>query len=323
MIQGAAAKSGRRRADQPGHDRRGRSGPTNGEQQRAADQRAERPRARAVRRSRSRCLGGSAGRWRRPRGSSARRRPSSRRWRCSAGTPIASSVGKVMKVPPPATPLATPPSDPGHEVDHRQAPPAGSGRGEHRHYSTNVNPARAGPVDMPDGARFASSTVGGVYLLTEELIVPRDAPIDLIRAAGGDRAPASCPAAASRSRASTARARGDWTFPKGKLDPGENFEQAARARGARRDGLRCAIERFIGTTNYTHRKGRPKIVAYYLMSRRATARSRPTRRSTTWCGSASSSVRAHLTWERDRELFDLARSRCPSCYARGELADPL
>ncbi len=30
--------------------------------------------------------------------------------------------------------------------------------------------------------------------------------------------------------------------------------------------MNCVIERFVGTTNYTHRKGKPKIVAYYLMS---------------------------------------------------------
>ena len=52
-------------------------------------------------------------------------------------------------------------------------------------------------------------------------------------------------------------ARGDWTFPKGKLDPGETFEQAARARCSKRPAA-CRVERFIGTTNYTHRKGRPR-----------------------------------------------------------------
>jgi 8-oxo-dGTP pyrophosphatase MutT (NUDIX family) len=146
--------------------------------------------------------------------------------------------------------------------------------------------------------------VGGVYLVTEELIVPRDAPSDLIRAAGGIvrqfvRGGGVEIACIYRE------SRGDWTFPKGKLDPGENFVQAALREVHEETGLACRIDRFVGTTNYTHRKGKPKIVAYYLMSVDQGA-FEPTEEVDDLVWLALEHVRDHLTWDRDRELFDLA-----------------
>jgi 8-oxo-dGTP pyrophosphatase MutT (NUDIX family) len=107
--------------------------------------------------------------------------------------------------------------------------------------------------------------VGNVYLMTGELIIPHDAPSDLIRAAGGI---VIRPVANGRYEVACIfrEARGDWTFPKGKLDPGETFEQAALREVWEETGMHCDVIRFAGTTNYTHRKGKPKIVAYYLMS---------------------------------------------------------
>jgi 8-oxo-dGTP pyrophosphatase MutT (NUDIX family) len=148
-----------------------------------------------------------------------------------------------------------------------------------------------------------SSTVGDVYLMTGELIIPRDAPNDLIRAAGGivtrfiagGRVEVACIFRESR---------GDWTFPKGKLDEGETFEQAALREVHEETGMRCDVVRFVGTTNYTHRKGKPKIVAYYLMSvdRGEFA---PTEEVDELVWLALEQVRAHLTWDRDQELFDV------------------
>jgi hypothetical protein len=64
------------------------------------------------------------------------------------------------------------------------------------------------------------------------------------------------------------------------------------------------VVRFVGTTNYTHRKGKPKIVAYYLMSvdRGEFA---PTEEVDELVWLALEQVRAHLTWDRDQELFDV------------------
>jgi 8-oxo-dGTP diphosphatase len=139
--------------------------------------------------------------------------------------------------------------------------------------------------------------------MTGELIIPHDAPSDLTRAAGGvviRRTESGHVEVACIYR----EARGDWTFPKGKLDEGETFEQGALREVEEEINHRCAISRFIGATNYTHRKGRPKIVAYYLMtviSGNFVSNSEVD--ELVWLPLGE--VREHLTWERDQELFDL------------------
>jgi 8-oxo-dGTP diphosphatase len=58
----------------------------------------------------------------------------------------------------------------------------------------------------------------------------------------------------------------DWSFPKGKLELGESFEDAALREVREETGLVCRILRFIGHTEYVDRKGRPKAVAYWVMA---------------------------------------------------------
>jgi 8-oxo-dGTP diphosphatase len=58
----------------------------------------------------------------------------------------------------------------------------------------------------------------------------------------------------------------DWSFPKGKLEEGESFEDAALREVREETGLDCRILRFIGHTEYVDRKGRPKAVAYWVMA---------------------------------------------------------
>jgi len=58
----------------------------------------------------------------------------------------------------------------------------------------------------------------------------------------------------------------DWTLPKGKLDPGEGFEQAAVREVEEETGLRVAIGREIGETTYEDAHGRFKLVRYWLMT---------------------------------------------------------
>ena len=59
--------------------------------------------------------------------------------------------------------------------------------------------------------------------------------------------------------------REDWSFPKGKLEPGETFEEAALREVEEETGLRCRLGRFVGHTEYRDRKDRPKVVAYWVM----------------------------------------------------------
>ena len=57
----------------------------------------------------------------------------------------------------------------------------------------------------------------------------------------------------------------DWSLPKGKLDRGETFEQAAVREVLEETGLRCRLRQELPDIRYTDRKGRPKIVRYWLM----------------------------------------------------------
>ena len=58
----------------------------------------------------------------------------------------------------------------------------------------------------------------------------------------------------------------DWTFPKGKLDPGESHEQAAVREVEEETGLRGVLGRELVATDYLDNKGRPKRVRYWEMT---------------------------------------------------------
>lgn len=139
--------------------------------------------------------------------------------------------------------------------------------------------------------------------MSAELIVPEDAPDDLIRAAGG--VVTRVEKGKVRVACIFRKARGDWTFPKGKLDGAETFEEGALREVVEEIGMPVTIVRFLGTTNYTHRKGKPKIVAYYLM-RTEHVDFTPTAEVDELVWLSPRQVRRHLTWERDQELFALA-----------------
>jgi 8-oxo-dGTP diphosphatase len=57
----------------------------------------------------------------------------------------------------------------------------------------------------------------------------------------------------------------DWTLPKGKLDPGESFEEGALREVEEETGLRCRLVRELPSIEYRDAKGRPKVVRYWLM----------------------------------------------------------
>jgi 8-oxo-dGTP diphosphatase len=57
----------------------------------------------------------------------------------------------------------------------------------------------------------------------------------------------------------------DWSLPKGKLDKGEDFEQAAVREVEEETGLRCRLGRELGDATYTDNKDRAKLVRYFEM----------------------------------------------------------
>jgi 8-oxo-dGTP pyrophosphatase MutT (NUDIX family) len=59
----------------------------------------------------------------------------------------------------------------------------------------------------------------------------------------------------------------DWTFPKGKAEPGESDEDCALREVEEETGLRCELDRELPETSYVDAHGRPKRVRYWLMHR--------------------------------------------------------
>ena len=57
----------------------------------------------------------------------------------------------------------------------------------------------------------------------------------------------------------------DWSFPKGKLDPGESHRRAGLREVEEETGLRCRALDELPETRYADRKGRPKRVRYWSM----------------------------------------------------------
>ena len=57
----------------------------------------------------------------------------------------------------------------------------------------------------------------------------------------------------------------DWSLPKGKLDAGESWEDAAVREVEEETGIRCRLGEELEPVSYEDRKGRAKVVRYWLM----------------------------------------------------------
>lgn len=103
----------------------------------------------------------------------------------------------------------------------------------------------------------------------------------------------------------------DWSLPKGKLDPGETYEDAAVREVAEETGVRVELLDELEPTSYRDRKDRFKVVRYWLM-RPLEDRHRPPDeeiddiRWLTW-----EEAEHMLSYPHDRALLDEARRALP------------
>ena len=58
----------------------------------------------------------------------------------------------------------------------------------------------------------------------------------------------------------------DWSLPKGKLEDGESWEEAALREVEEETGFRCELGAELPSVSYLDRKGRKKLVRYWLMT---------------------------------------------------------
>jgi 8-oxo-dGTP diphosphatase len=103
----------------------------------------------------------------------------------------------------------------------------------------------------------------------------------------------------------------DWSLPKGKLERGESWEEAALREVLEETGLTCRIlgpEAFV--TRYRDRKGRPKEVRYFRMERAEgdfAANDEVDR--IRWCGLGEAP--AVLSYDSDRGVLAQLAGRAP------------
>ncbi len=115
------------------------------------------------------------------------------------------------------------------------------------------------PFSVPGVGKF-----GSMGRVAARVLWPRKVRDDVVRGAGGillrevrtGRVEVAVVHRPSRS---------DWSLPKGKLDRGESYEDAALREVLEETGYRCRLTSFVGFTEYRDRRGRPKVVGYWVM----------------------------------------------------------
>ena len=101
----------------------------------------------------------------------------------------------------------------------------------------------------------------------------------------------------------------DWSLPKGKLEPGEDDETAARREVLEETGYAVAFGPELDEVRYQDHKGRSKLVRYWLMEADPDGRFRPNDEVDELRWVSGEEASGLLTHERDRELVAEALRR--------------
>jgi 8-oxo-dGTP pyrophosphatase MutT (NUDIX family)/phosphohistidine phosphatase SixA len=94
---------------------------------------------------------------------------------------------------------------------------------------------------------------------------------------------------------------GDWTFPKGKCDPGESDEDCALREVEEETCIRCTLGVELGRTGYVDSRARDKVVRYFAM-RPLAGRFEPHDEVDEIAWLPPEAARVRLSYDRDRSL---------------------
>ena len=97
----------------------------------------------------------------------------------------------------------------------------------------------------------------------------------------------------------------DWTFPKGKCNDGEAYENCALREVEEETGLVCSLGADAGVTDYVDAKGRPKRVRWWLMEALDDGSFAPTDEVDEIRWVARDEAAALLSYARDLPLLEL------------------
>ena len=101
----------------------------------------------------------------------------------------------------------------------------------------------------------------------------------------------------------------DWSFPKGKQNPGEKLKETALREVEEETGYRCRLKGRIGQVRYPVGRNQVKEVSYWAM-KVTSGRFRPNDEVDEVRWVEPDRARTLLTWPRDINLLESFLNRC-------------
>ncbi|MCS5685796.1 MAG: NUDIX hydrolase [Acidimicrobiales bacterium] len=101
----------------------------------------------------------------------------------------------------------------------------------------------------------------------------------------------------------------DWSFPKGKQNPGEKLKETALREVEEETGYRCRLKGWVGQVRYPVGRNQVKEVSYWAMKIKS-GRFRPNDEVDEVWWVEPDRARELLTWPRDVNLLGSFLDRC-------------